>query len=111
MPRAAIEDVSDTAFWIAHIRAAESRLPGALFDDRLAARLAGERGREIAAGMPMSRMIAWTVVIRTCIIDDYIKSALAHGIDTVLNLGAGLDTRPYRMALPRTLRWVEADYP
>jgi O-methyltransferase involved in polyketide biosynthesis len=28
-----------------------------------------------------------------------------------LNLGAGLDTRPYRMTLPATLRWVEVDFP
>jgi O-methyltransferase involved in polyketide biosynthesis len=31
--------------------------------------------------------------------------------DTVLNLAAGLDTRPYRMRLPPTLRWVEVDFP
>src|SRR5262249_49846825 len=31
--------------------------------------------------------------------------------DTVLNLGAGLDTRPYRLDLPEDLLWIEADYP
>jgi O-methyltransferase involved in polyketide biosynthesis len=29
----------------------------------------------------------------------------------VVNLGAGLDTRPYRLDLPSDLLWVEADYP
>jgi O-methyltransferase involved in polyketide biosynthesis len=29
----------------------------------------------------------------------------------VLNLAAGLDVRPYRMALPSSLRWVELDLP
>src|SRR6185369_16309569 len=29
----------------------------------------------------------------------------------VLNLAAGLDTRPYRLALPASLRWVEVDFP
>lgn len=33
------------------------------------------------------------------------------GVDTVVNLGAGLDTRPYRMKLSRTLRWIEVDFP
>ncbi|HEX4299619.1 MAG TPA: class I SAM-dependent methyltransferase, partial [Gammaproteobacteria bacterium] len=33
------------------------------------------------------------------------------GFDTVLNLAAGLDTRPYRLALPATLRWIEVDLP
>lgn len=111
MPEATIKNVSDTAFWIAHLRAIETERADALFRDPLADRLAGERGREIAEAMPMWRMIAWTVAIRTCIIDDYIRFAVVEGVDTVLNLGAGLDTRPYRMDLPGSLDWVEADYP
>jgi methyltransferase (TIGR00027 family) len=52
----------------------------------------------------------WLVVIRTRIIDELIRSAIAAGVDTVLNLGAGLDTRPYRMDLPGSLRWIEIDH-
>jgi methyltransferase (TIGR00027 family) len=106
-----IENVSDTSFWIAHLRAVETERADALFRDPLAGRLAGERGAQIAAAMPMSRVIAWTVAIRTCIIDDYINLAIGEGVDSVLNLGAGLDTRPYRMNLPASLNWIEADYP
>jgi methyltransferase (TIGR00027 family) len=51
------------------------------------------------------------VVIRTVIIDDYIRQAIAAGVDTILNLGAGLDTRPYRIDLPSSLRWFEVDFP
>lgn len=51
------------------------------------------------------------MVIRTVIIDALIKEAIAKGADTILNLGAGLDTRPYRMDLPSSLRWIEVDYP
>jgi methyltransferase (TIGR00027 family) len=105
-----IHDVSDTAFWIAYHRALESARPDALFQDPFAGRLAGERGRRISDAMPTSRIVAWTVALRTRIIDDYIASALGAGIDTVLCLGAGLDARPYRMGLPRDLRWIEADY-
>ena len=54
---------------------------------------------------------AWSVVIRTVIIDDYIRQAIAAGVDTILNLGAGLDTRPYRIDLPNSLRWIEVDFP
>jgi methyltransferase (TIGR00027 family) len=106
-----IEHVSDTAFWVAHYRALETERPDALFHDPLARILAGDRGKKIAHTMPMPLMTGWTVVIRTCIIDDYIRLAVAQGVDTVLNLGAGLDTRPYRMDLPESLVWVEADYP
>jgi methyltransferase (TIGR00027 family) len=106
-----IRDVSDTAFWIAHYRALETQRADPLFRDPFAASLAGERGGKIAAAMPNPRMIGWSVAIRTRIIDDRILSAVDEGVDTVLNLGAGLDTRPYRMSLPATLQWIEADYP
>ena len=106
-----IKHVSDTSFWIARLRAVETERPDALFCDPLAGRLAGEHGAQIAASMPLSRVIGWTVAIRTRIIDDYIKFATGEGVDCILNLGAGLDTRPYRMNLPASLDWIEADYP
>src|SRR5215475_6914152 len=111
MAASLIKDVSDTAFWIAHLRAVESERDDALFRDPLAGRLAGRHGREVSAAVPMERMIAWHVAMRTRIIDEYILLALREGVDCVLNLGAGLDTRPYRMDLPNSLRWIEADYP
>lgn len=106
-----IDDVSDTAFWVAHYRGLEGERPDALFRDPLARRLAGEHGKRIAHAIPGASFTSWTVVLRTCIIDDYIRAAIAEGIDTVLNLGAGLDTRPYRMELPPDLAWIEVDFP
>ena len=107
----AIENVSDTAFWIAHYRGLEAERPDALFHDPLASMLAGNRGRAIAQSMPGGPLTSWSVVIRTCLIDDYIMKSIAEGIDTIVNLGAGLDTRPYRMDLPANLEWIEVDYP
>ena len=106
-----IQDVSDTAFWVASYRATETERPDALFCDPLAERLCGERGRQFAKSMPHSNMTGWTVVMRTVIIDDYIRQAVAEGIDLIVNLGAGLDTRPYRLDLPASLRWIEVDHP
>ncbi|HKV47389.1 MAG TPA: SAM-dependent methyltransferase [Candidatus Acidoferrales bacterium] len=111
MPDGAVENVSDTAFWVAYYRAMENDRPDALFPDPLAARLAGDHGRKIASSMPLSRVTAWTLAIRTVIIDGFIKRSLEEGVDTIINLGAGLDTRPYRMELPSSLLWIEADYP
>lgn len=34
-----------------------------------------------------------------------------NGVDLVLNLAAGLDTRPWRLSLPFGLRWVDVDLP
>lgn len=107
-----IQNVPDTAFMAAAYRAIESERPHALFCDPLADKLAGERGRAIIASLPPQAMMGgWSVIIRTCIIDELILQAIARGVDTILNLGAGLDTRPYRMVLPEALRWVEVDHP
>jgi len=98
-----INDVSDTAFWIAYHRALETAREDALFKDPWAAALAGERGRRISEEMPTSGIVAWTVALRTRIIDEYLASAIESGIDTVLSLGAGLG-RP--MPLPPVARGI-----
>lgn len=108
---AEIRSVADTALWIATIRAKEGERADAVFHDPLASILAGERGRRIARSFSRSAMVAWGVVLRTSAIDRLINEALQTGVDTVLNLGAGLDTRPYRMVLPSHLRWIEIDLP
>jgi len=111
MSPSTIEHVSDTALWVAAYRADESARPDAVFKDPLVAKLVGDRGREIAAKMPLHGAMALAMVVRTTAIDRLVESALAQGVDTVINLGAGLDTRPYRMKLPKTLCWVEVDFP
>ena len=60
--------------------------------------------------MSTSIYTAWNVVIRNCIIDDFIQEHIASGIYTVINLGAGLDARPYRMKLASSLNWIEVDF-
>jgi methyltransferase (TIGR00027 family) len=106
-----VSHISDTARWVAVYRALESRRPDALFHDRFAERLAGPRGHEIAANIWDARRYSWPVIARTRVIDDFILASIADGCDRVLNLAAGLDTRPYRLALPRELNWIEADLP
>jgi methyltransferase (TIGR00027 family) len=106
-----ITHVSDTALWVATFRALEGQRADAVFDDPLAALLAGERGRNIARAISRPAMAEWGMIIRTSAIDRLIHEALSDGIDTVLNLGAGLDARPYRMQLPAALRWIEVDFP
>ena len=106
-----VSNVSDTARWVAVYRAVESARPDAVFDDPHADRLAGERGREIVATVPRTMRSGWWMVARTKTIDDIIMDAIRAGCDRVLNLAAGLDTRPYRLDLPPELGWVEADLP
>ena len=106
-----LRNISDTANWVAMYRALESERPDALFRDPLARRLAGERGARIAEGQSFAKRNAWSFVARTVLIDRFISDAVANGTDMVVNLAAGLDTRPYRMTLPPHLQWVEVDLP
>jgi methyltransferase (TIGR00027 family) len=106
-----ITHVSDTARWTALHRATESARPDALFRDPLAERLAGEQGRAIVARAPRPTRNGWWLVARTKIIDHTVAEAIGDDCDRVLNLAAGLDTRPYRLDLPADFDWVEADLP
>jgi methyltransferase (TIGR00027 family) len=107
-----ITHVSDTARWVAIYRAMESERPDALFSDPYARRLAGARGEEIVRAMPRGRAMAWPMVVRTAVMDELILRAVERdGVHTVVNLAAGLDTRPYRLPLPGGLRWIEVDFP
>ena len=110
MDSAGIDHVSDTALWVAWYRAQESQRPDAVFRDPLASKLAGERGRAIAASMPSQQQFAFAMVVRTVAIDRLLEQSIRSGVDMIINLGAGLDTRPYRMNLPSKLRWVEVDH-
>ncbi len=111
MPEPTIQHISDTARWSAVFRARESERPNALFHDPFARRLAGERGEQIAKATPFHQKNEWSWITRTYLFDKIIRQQVAEGVDMVVNLAAGLDARPYRMAVPPSLRWVEVDLP
>jgi methyltransferase (TIGR00027 family) len=108
----AITHVSDTARWVACYRAIETDRADAIFRDPYARRLAGEHGFRILDAMPGGRRMSWPLVTRTAVMDEIILRCIAaDGIDTVLDLAAGLDARPWRLSLPPRLRWIDADLP
>jgi methyltransferase (TIGR00027 family) len=106
-----VQNICDTARWVAYFRARETERPDALFRDPYAARLAGERGFHIANTLPDGNKHEWAWVARTYLFDQFLSREIQEGADLVLNLAAGLDARPYRMDLPATLQWVEVDLP
>jgi methyltransferase (TIGR00027 family) len=106
-----IRNVSDTALWMAYYRAEETDRPDALFRDPLARKLAGERGEQVVRALKRGRAFSSPMIARTAAIDDLLQRAIGEGCDVVLNLAAGLDTRPYRLTLPPNLQWIEADLP
>jgi methyltransferase (TIGR00027 family) len=108
---AEVRNISDTALWAAHFRAEESRRPDALFHDPYAEKLGASRGGEMARTLPQGLSHAWAWVARTYLFDQILQKEIAEGADLIVNCAAGLDARPYRMQLPATLQWIEADLP
>src|SRR5437764_14267239 len=107
-----IDNISDTARWVAVYRAMETARPDAIFRDPFAERLAGERGHQILDEMPSGRAFAWPMIVRTAVFDEIILDAVQkRHADLVVNLAAGLDARPWRLPLPPSLRWVDVDLP
>ena len=107
-----IENISDTARWVAVYRAMETERRDAIFRDPFAARLAGDKGAAIVDNMKRGRGMAWAMIVRTAVFDEIILERVRNGnADVVLNLAAGLDARPWRLPLPPTLRWIDVDLP
>jgi methyltransferase (TIGR00027 family) len=89
---------------------AAALLPGEL---RLAARLFGLRPAAALLNAYIDRR--WpgartSGIARTKLIDDWIEQA-AHGIDQVVLLGAGFDTRAWRLGKLASARIFEVDHP
>jgi methyltransferase (TIGR00027 family) len=107
-----IEHISDTARWVAVHRAIESERRQPVFRDPFARRLAGERGAAIARDLPRGVSMAWTTIVRTAVFDEMILDVVTSGhADTVVNLAAGLDARPWRLPLAPAIRWLDVDLP
>ena len=107
-----VTHISDTALWVAVYRAMETKRRNALFRDPYAEILAGERGKEIVKNLPYGKSGAWSMIVRTAVMDEFINRIVGSaGADTVVNLAAGLDTRPYRLDLPGSVHWIEVDFP
>ena len=106
-----ITHVSDTALMVAACRAYETELEDAFVRDPFAARLAGQRGQAILRALPHANILRLGLAIRTRFVDELLLEALAaYPITTVLSIGCGLDTRPWRLDVPSILRWIEIDF-
>ncbi|MEU4238245.1 class I SAM-dependent methyltransferase [Actinoplanes sp. NPDC026619] len=117
---------SRTAQQVALFRALETaRGHDRVFDDPLAVRFLSGGYRLLAraarlrpVGLRLSRLIdtRWpgprpSAVARTRLIDDLVLAALGRGARQVLLLGAGYDSRAYRLPGIERVRVFEADHP
>lgn len=107
-----VEHISHTAHWMAYVRAVESERANALFHDPYSRKLAGTFGEEAANTIGAVDAIANSIAIRTAVLDRLILETITqHDIDLVLNIGCGLDTRPWRLQWPAQLCWRDIDLP
>ena len=110
-----MDPVGMTSRWVAAARARESDRLDRLFDDPLAAALAGPEG--FAWLDDMERAQPWGqpelyVVVRTRFFDDFLlRASWGAGTRQVVLLAAGMDARAFRLDWPPGTRLYELDRP
>ncbi|MEU8559417.1 class I SAM-dependent methyltransferase [Streptomyces anthocyanicus] len=108
-----------TAVGVARVRALESEREDALFRDPLAQAFAAAGGLwpsspplpDDEAARRRRLAVAFSIVVRTKFLDDLLEHATASGVRQVVLLGAGMDSRAFRMAWPEGTRLFEVDTP
>lgn len=105
-----------TAVGVARVRALETGREDALFRDPLAQAFATAGGLWPSSPPPgdeaarRRRMgVAFSIVIRTRFLDDLLLQACASGVRQVVLLGAGMDSRAFRLDWPQGTRLFEVD--
>lgn len=105
-----------TAQWVAASRACESEHPEALFEDPWARALAGDEGFEFLTMTDSFRQASSSsepnpvLSIRTRFFDDaLVRIVKERGLEQVILLAAGMDTRALRLEWPKGLTLFEVD--
>ncbi|MEU6050645.1 class I SAM-dependent methyltransferase [Streptomyces xanthochromogenes] len=106
-----------TAVGVARVRALESERENALFRDPLARAFTTAGGLwPSSPALPADEAarrrrlaVAFSIVIRTKFLDDLLQQAAASGVRQVVLLGAGMDSRAFRMDWPDGTRLFEVD--
>jgi methyltransferase (TIGR00027 family) len=111
-----VGEVSRTSRSVAAHRAVESDREGALFVDPFARRLAGEEGFAVARDIATLSGLSWTddrpsmFALRTRFFDDRVVDVVAtQGVRQIVIVGAGMDTRAYRIPWPAGTTLYEID--
>ncbi|MET9879765.1 class I SAM-dependent methyltransferase [Actinacidiphila glaucinigra] len=106
-----------TAVGVARVRALETERENALFRDPLAQAFATAGGLwpsspplpDDEAARRRRLAVSFSIVIRTKFLDDLLQQASASGVRQVVVLGAGMDSRAFRMDWPEGTRLFEVD--
>ena len=97
--------VSNTAFYCCGVRREDARQPLSICNDQFAQRFMDERAKRVFEPFRSETMPNITNATRCRIIDDILRSEIKPAT-TIISIGAGFDTRPYRLAGGT---WLELD--
>lgn len=106
--------VGMTAVFVAAARALESARDDRLLEDRWASEFVRQSGWDPPTEQlddDMREMLTAWVAARTKFLDDLVLDAVAGGCAQVVLLGAGLDTRAFRLPWPKPVTVYELDTP
>ncbi|MFX0576543.1 SAM-dependent methyltransferase [Nocardia nepalensis] len=120
-PKAPMAGVALTAIGVAVIRARESARTDRLYDDpfaQLFVDAARRAYRDVDGGAErwarleeVADMFFEGRTVGVRLVDDRVAAAVEQGIRQIVLIGAGLDTRAFRMSLPADVRVFEIDLP
>ena len=101
--------ISKTAFYCCGVRMDDAERRPSICNDVYAKSFMNEAALEFYRQFDEDRFPALGNAVRCRIIDDWLRDAIARDASTqILHVGAGFDTRPYRL---RGGRWAEIDEP
>ncbi len=101
--------ISNTAYYCCGVRMLDAEHPRSLCNDVFAKRFMDARGMQIFAPFKSEKMPNISNTVRCYIIDEAIRSQIAeHPNSMIISIGAGFDSRPYRIAGGE---WIEIDEP
>lgn len=104
-----MKPISETAFCCCGIRMQDAHSSAPICDDDLAEVFMDDHGLKVFSEFRTQRRASENIVVRHRVIDDALVDILQRNPSTtVLSLGTGFETRPYRISGGQ---WIEVDEP
>ena len=103
--------VEDSLLLTLYCRALDNRMPKPVLSDATADEIVRELDYDFEQ-FKVNKNFILNLALRAKKLDQVASGFIRHHPDAVgLDLGAGLDTRPVRIAAPTTVDWYDVDYP
>ena len=103
--------VEDSLLLTLYARALDNRLPKPILSDAMADEIVRKIDYDFEQ-FKVNKNFVLNVALRAKKLDEVASGFIRHHPDAVgLDLGAGLDTRAFRIAAPATVDWYDVDYP